>query len=80
MATDRVAYRSKRPKQAKRTWRDYSDAQWHGYSGLPSAASLHPDTAMIQAYAAGDSNAQAIIAAWNPAFSLASLIRVEALP
>jgi hypothetical protein len=79
-SNDRVAYRSKRPKQAKRTWRDYNDASHRPAPPPSSQASLHPDERLIHRFLLGDAEAEAILDAWHPAGTLQNLIRVEVLP
>ena len=80
-ATERVAYQaaSKQPKR-KLTWRERcNDAKLNPLDPAKQAASLSPGPQVIEANAEGDHTAQAIVAAWMPAWGFAHLIKQEAV-
>lgn len=76
-STERLAYRSRSPKQ-KRTWRTFPDAMLPARESASPAQSLHPGPDVIRRYADRDPVARAIINAWNPSFGFAHLIHTEA--
>ena len=65
-STEKIVYRTKQPKRPKRSWRDYSDARWHGYARAPRAESCRPEAStVIRAVIYHDAEAVSIIDAWR---------------